>query len=66
MQDFLLGTVKTTSIYQTPLIQISFDFMPPWQLSIKRFFDIVLSLMAIVVLIPVYIFCYLGVLFPRS
>jgi len=66
MQDFLLGTVKTTSIYQTPLIQISFDFMPPWQLSIKRFFDIVLSLMAIVVLIPVYIFCYLGVLFTSK
>jgi exopolysaccharide biosynthesis polyprenyl glycosylphosphotransferase len=66
MQDFLLGTVKTTSIYQTPLIQVSFDFMPPWQQSFKRFFDIVLSLIAIVILTPVYIFCYLGVLFTSK
>jgi len=66
MQDFLLGTVKTTSIYQTPLIQVSFDFMPPWQLSLKRFFDIVLSLIAIIILTPVYIFCYLGVLFTSK
>lgn len=61
MQDFLLGTVKTTSIYQTPLIQMSFDFMPPWQLSLKRFMDIVLSAIAIILLSPVYLFCYIGV-----
>jgi exopolysaccharide biosynthesis polyprenyl glycosylphosphotransferase len=61
MQDFLLGTVKTTSIYQTPLIQVSFDFMPPWQMAFKRMFDIVLSLLAILILTPVYIFCAIGV-----
>lgn len=61
MQDFLLGTVKTTSIYQTPLIQVSFDFMPPWQLSFKRLIDIVLSVIAIVILAPVYLFCIIGV-----
>jgi len=61
MQDFLLGTVKTTSIYQTPLIQVSFDFMPPWQLNTKRFLDIVLSALAILVLSPVYLFCIIGV-----
>lgn len=66
MQDFLLGTVRTTSIYQTPLIQISFDFMPPWQLSLKRVFDVILSLVAILILSPVYIFCYLGVLFTSK
>jgi len=61
MQDFLLGTVKTTSIYQTPLIQMSFDFLPPWQLSLKRFLDIVLSAIAMVVLSPAYLFCMIGV-----
>lgn len=61
MQDFLLGTVKTTSIYQTPLIQVSFDFMPPWQMNTKRFLDIVLSALAIVILSPVYLFCIIGV-----
>lgn len=61
MQDFLLGTVKTTSIYQTPLIQVSFEFMPPWQFSLKRFLDIVLSAIAIIILSPVYLFCTIGV-----
>ncbi len=61
MQDFLLGTVRTTSIYQTPLIQVSFDFMPQWQLNMKRFMDIVLSTLAIIILSPVYLFCIFGV-----
>jgi exopolysaccharide biosynthesis polyprenyl glycosylphosphotransferase len=61
MQDFLLGTVKTTSIYQTPLIQVSFDFMPPWQLNIKRFVDIVVSALVLLILSPVYLFCIAGV-----
>lgn len=61
MQDFLLGTVKTTSIYQTPLIQVSFDFMPPWQMAFKRMFDIILSFLAIIILMPVYLFCAIGV-----
>jgi exopolysaccharide biosynthesis polyprenyl glycosylphosphotransferase len=59
--SFLLGTVKTTSIYQTPLIQVSFDFMPPWQLNTKRFMDIILSALAIIILSPVYLFCIIGV-----
>ena len=61
MQDFLLGTVKTTSIYQTPLIQMSFDFMPPWQMTMKRIMDILLSSLAMVILSPVYLFCIIGV-----
>jgi len=61
MQDFLLGTVKTTSIYQTPLIQVSFDFMPPWQFNLKRFLDIALSAIAMIILSPVYLFCIIGV-----
>ncbi len=61
MQDFLLGTVKTTSIYQTPLIQVSFDFMPVWQANLKRFLDVVLSALAMVILAPVYLFCIIGV-----
>lgn len=61
MQDFLLGTVKTTSIYQTPLIQVSFDFMPPWQFNLKRFLDVILSVVAMIILSPVYLACSIGV-----
>lgn len=61
MQDFLLGTVKVQSIFHTPLIQISPDLMPPWQQSIKRAMDVVLSLIAMIILIPFYVFTAIGV-----
>lgn len=61
LQDFLLGTVKTESIFHTPLIQISPDLMPAWQQSLKRLMDIVISIIAMIVLIPAYIFTAIGV-----
>ena len=61
MQDFLLGTVKTTSIFHTPLIQISPDLLPEWQQSIKRLVDIVVSIFFLVLLLPVYIICAIGI-----
>jgi exopolysaccharide biosynthesis polyprenyl glycosylphosphotransferase len=61
MQDFLLGSVKVQSIFHTPLIHLSPDLMPPWQQSVKRAMDIVLSIIAMIVLIPVYISTAIGV-----
>ena len=56
-----MGTVKMTSIFHTPLIQISPDLMPAWQQSIKRLFDIIISLLAIIILSPLYIITAIGV-----
>lgn len=61
MQDFLLGTVKVQSIFHTPLIQITPDLMPLWQQSIKRAMDIILSIIAMLILLPVYIITAIGV-----
>jgi len=61
MQDFLLGTVKTTSIFHTPLIQISPEVLPAWQQSIKRMIDIVASIFFLILLLPAYIICALGI-----
>lgn len=66
MQDYLLGSVKTTSIFTEPLIQISPHMMPPWQESIKRLFDIVASGIAILLLSPVYLFLWAGVKFSSK
>ncbi|HSW67225.1 MAG TPA: sugar transferase [Bacteroidales bacterium] len=62
MQDFLLGTVKTESIFHTPLIQISSDLMPPWQFTVKRAIDIFASIIAMIILTPFYLFTAIGVL----
>ncbi len=61
IQDFLMGSVKTTSIFSEPLIQISPDLMPAWQESLKRLIDVVVSVIAMILLIPVYIFLAIGV-----
>ena len=61
MQDILLGSVKMTSVFHTPLIQVTPDLMPAWQQSIKRIIDILASLIAMILLIPVYIFVAIGV-----
>jgi exopolysaccharide biosynthesis polyprenyl glycosylphosphotransferase len=63
LQDFLTGAVKTEGIWHTPLVKISPDLMPAWQMSLKRMIDIVAALVAIVLLLPVYIFTALGVKF---
>jgi exopolysaccharide biosynthesis polyprenyl glycosylphosphotransferase len=62
IQDILLGSVKMTSVLQEPLIQIYQDLMPEWQKQIKRVLDIVLSVIAIIILLPVYLFLALGVI----
>ena len=61
LQDFLTGAVKTEGIWHTPLVKISPDLMPAWQMSVKRMMDIVASLVSIVILSPVYLFTALGV-----
>lgn len=61
MHDIFLGSVKMTSIMDAPLIQIKQGLMAPWQLSIKRFMDISLSLICLVLLSPVYLFTAIAV-----
>ena len=61
MYDILSGSVKMNSIFGTPLVQINREIMPAWQFSIKRIMDIFVSLMAIVILSPVFIAIALAV-----
>ncbi len=61
MQDFLLGTVKTESIFHTPLILVSPELMPAWQQSMKRLMDLFASVAAMVLLSPAYLFTAIGV-----
>lgn len=55
MFDILSGSVKMTNIFGVLLLEVNPQGMPVWQMSIKRFIDIVLSLIALILLIPVYI-----------
>jgi exopolysaccharide biosynthesis polyprenyl glycosylphosphotransferase len=55
MQDILVGSVKMSAIFHTPLIQITPEPLPIWQQSVKRLIDIIASSIAILLLLPVYI-----------
>ncbi len=61
MYDILSGSVKMTSIFGAPLIEISREIMPTWEQSIKRIFDITASAVVLTLFSWVYILVALGV-----
>ncbi len=54
-RDIIVGSVKMNSIFHSPLIVINNRLMEEWQYSVKRLADIVISLVAMVLLSPVYL-----------
>lgn len=61
MYDILSGSVKMTSIFGAPLIEVNPEIMPAWQFALKRASDIFISLLALVLLSPVFLVLALGV-----
>ncbi|MFN5149471.1 MAG: sugar transferase [Flavobacteriia bacterium] len=61
MYDILSGTVKMSNIFGAILIEVNAEAMPIWQQALKRFMDVVLSVIAIIMLVPVYIALAVGV-----
>jgi len=61
MYDILTGKVKMAHIYSTPLIQISHNLMPIWQLRAKQLIDILLSLFALIISSPIFLFLAVGI-----
>jgi exopolysaccharide biosynthesis polyprenyl glycosylphosphotransferase len=61
MYDILTGKVRMNTIFGTPLILVSHQLMPVWQENLKHFFDILISMLALVVFSPLCIFLILGI-----
>lgn len=55
LRDIIYGTVKLESIFHSPLIVINNRLMAEWQYSVKRAADILVSLLAMIVLSPLYL-----------
>lgn len=66
MYDILSGSVKVSNIINAPLIEIFPDLMPKWQKIIKRTIDILGSIFALFLLIPLYIFAAIRVKLSSS
>jgi exopolysaccharide biosynthesis polyprenyl glycosylphosphotransferase len=61
MYDILSGSVKMSSIFGAPLIEISREIMPTWEQSLKRIFDVLISLMVLTVFSWIYVIVALAV-----
>lgn len=53
--DLLVGHVKVDNVFHSPLITIDNRLMSEWQYSIKRIFDMVIAVIAMLLLSPVYL-----------
>lgn len=51
----ILGMVKMNNILGAMLVEVDFEVMPQWQKTAKRVFDIVLSLFAILLALPIFL-----------
>ncbi len=52
MTDILTGKVKSTTIFGTPLLEVTHGLMPAWQLNVKQMLDIILALVSLTFLMP--------------
>jgi exopolysaccharide biosynthesis polyprenyl glycosylphosphotransferase len=61
LYDILSGHVKMTNIFSPLLIEVNTETMPIWQQSVKRFLDVMISIVSIILLIPLYLLLAIAV-----
>ena len=61
MYDILSGSVKMTSIFGAPLIEINKTIMPEWQQSLKRIMDVLIAVFVLIVFSWLYAIIALAV-----
>lgn len=59
----LSGKVKMTNIYGALLLEVISDVMPFWQKVLKRIMDFIISIIAVLILTPFYIFSAIAIKF---
>ncbi len=61
MYDIMLGTVKLTHIYGAILIEVDQEIMSRWELMLKRFIDVIVASLCLIILSPLYLYIALRV-----
>jgi exopolysaccharide biosynthesis polyprenyl glycosylphosphotransferase len=54
--DILSGAVQTNNVMGIPLIDLHKGFVPSWQQNIKRLVDVVISILAFIILLPLMLY----------
>lgn len=61
MYHILLGNVKMNHVYGAVLLEIDRELMPKWEHKLKRLMDISVSIIAIIILFPLYLYIVLRI-----
>lgn len=59
--DIISGKVKISSLYDEPLLQITHNIMPIWEVKAKRAIDIIVSAIFLTIFSPLYAAVAIGV-----
>lgn len=54
--DILTGAIQTTNVMGVPLIDLHAGQLPQWKQNIKRILDIIFSILAFLILVPIFIY----------
>lgn len=57
----VLGMVKMNNILGAMLVEVDFEVMPQWQKTAKRIFDILISLIALIIGLPLFLIIGLAI-----
>lgn len=60
--DIISGSLQTNNVLGTPLIDLHSGLLPSWQQNIKRFIDIFVSAIAIILLSPLFLYSIIRLL----
>ncbi len=55
LYEILSGQARTSQIYGVPLIDVMPELMPEWERKLKRFIDIILSILILIISLPITI-----------
>ena len=64
--DILAGSVKTSNVLGAMLIDIHTGLMPEWQQNIKRLFDVLASMLGLILLSPLLLFIIIRTKFSSA
>jgi exopolysaccharide biosynthesis polyprenyl glycosylphosphotransferase len=60
-KDIIAGSVRSSAIFNIPLIELPSEIMPLWQQITKRIIDVIASVLVFIIFSPLYLFLTIGV-----
>ncbi len=59
--DILAGSVKTSNVFGTILIDLKTGLMPEWQQNIKQLLDLIIAVLGLIILSPLFLYAAIRV-----